>query len=106
MCLQIKTLDHQKEYIKQVINTILILKKKKSIKLRPATVTIEIHSNIVNTLNNMGSEMVEFAKKHYEEQQQITSEITEILKEAITTIADENKKLKEDLHIVYQQFKN
>lgn len=54
----------------------------------------------------MGSEMVEFAKKHYEEQQQITSEITEILKEAITTIADENKKLKEDLHIVYQQFKN
>lgn len=54
----------------------------------------------------MGSEMVEFAKKHYEEQQQITSEITEILKEAITTIAEENKKLKEDFHTVYQQFKN
>ena len=54
----------------------------------------------------MGSEMVEFAKKYHEEQQQITSEITEILKEAITAIAEDNKKLKENLHTVYQQFKN
>ena len=31
---------------------------------------------------------------------------TEILKEVYTPIAEENKKLKEDLHTVYQKFKN
>ena len=61
-----------KECIKQALNTISVFKKKKKKKnkrsrLKQATVTIEIHNNILNTLNNMGSDMIEFAKKHHEE---------------------------------------
>ena len=61
-----------KECIKQAINTISIFKKKekrkkKSTKLKQATVTIEIHKNILNTLNNMGSDMIEFAKRYHEQ---------------------------------------
>ena len=61
-----------KECIKQAINTISIFKKKekrkkKSTKLKQATVTIEIHKNILNTLNNMGSDMTEFAKRYHEQ---------------------------------------
>ena len=33
-------------------------------------------------------------------------QITEILKQVITPTAEENKKLREDLHIAYQRFKN
>ena len=65
-----------------------------------------MHNNIVITLNKMESEMVEFEKKHHEEQQQITSEIAEIINDVITPIAEENKKLKEDLHTAYQKLKN
>ena len=50
--------------------------------------------------------MVEFAKKYHEEQQQITSEITEIIKDVITLIAEENKKLIEDLHPVHEKLTN
>ena len=46
---------------------ILKKRKKKSTKLKQATVTIEIHKNILNTLNNMASDMIEFAKRYHEE---------------------------------------
>ena len=54
----------------------------------------------------MGSDMVESAKKYHDEQWQIKSEITEFLKKVITPTAEENKKVREDLHTVYQRFKN
>ena len=46
---------------------ILKKRKKKNTKLKQATVTIEIHKNILNTLNNMASDMIEFAKRYHEE---------------------------------------
>ena len=64
-----------------------------------------MQNNIVNTLNKMDSEMVEFLKKYWE-QQQITSKITEIVKDVITTIAEENKKLKEPPHCIFKKLKN
>ena len=41
--------------------------KEKTTEPKIATVTIEMHNNIVNTLNKMENEMVEFAKKYHEE---------------------------------------
>ena len=41
--------------------------EKKTTEPKIATVTIEMHNNIVNTLNKMENEMVEFAKKYHEE---------------------------------------
>ena len=41
--------------------------KKKTTEPKIATVTIEMHNNIVNTLNKMENETVEFAKKYHEE---------------------------------------
>ena len=46
-----------------------INKKRKTTKPKKATITIEMHSNILSTLKKMDSEMVEFAKKYHEEQQ-------------------------------------
>ena len=44
-----------------------------------------------------------FAKKYKRDLQEITTEITNIIKQIITVIAEENKKLKNDLETVHKR---
>ena len=61
------------------------------------TVTIEMYDNLKCAFNKTDDEMAHFAKRYQEEQKEITVEITDLIKNIITLIAEENITLQKDL---------
>ena len=61
------------------------------------TVTIEIYYNLKCAFNKIDNEMAHFAKRYQEEQKEITTEITDLIKNIITPIVEENTNLRKDL---------
>ena len=61
------------------------------------TVTIEMNNNLKCAFNKLDDKMAYFAKKYQEEQKEITNEITDLIKNIITPIAEENTNLQRDL---------
>ena len=61
------------------------------------TVTIEMYNNLKCAFNKIDDEMAHFAKRYQEEQKEITTEITDLIKNIITPIAEENTNLQKDL---------
>ena len=61
------------------------------------TVTIEMYNNLKCAFNKIDDEMAYFAKRYQEEQKEITTEITDLIKNIITPIAEEKTKLLKDL---------
>ena len=59
-------------------------------------VTLEMHKNLKNTINEMDNEIAQFAKQYDQEQAQITAEISKIVKSLIIPIAIENIKLRQE----------
>ena len=59
-------------------------------------VTLEMHKNLKNTINEMDNEIAQFAKQYDQEQAQITAEISKIVKSFIIPIAIENIKLRQE----------
>ena len=61
------------------------------------TLTIEMYDNPKCAFNKIDDEMAHFAKRYQEEQKEITTEITDLFKNIITPIAEENITLQKDL---------
>ena len=61
-------------------------------------VTIQMHNNLKNSFNNIDDEINRFANKHVKKQEIITGGKTDIIRNLITPLAEENKQLKEDLN--------
>ena len=60
-------------------------------------VTIEMYNNLKCAINKIDDEMAHFAKMYQKEQKEITTEITDLIKNIITPIAEENTNLRKDL---------
>ena len=56
-----------------------------------------MYNNLKCAFNKIDDEMTHFAKRYQEEQKEITTEITDIIKNITTPIAEENKILRKDL---------
>ena len=61
------------------------------------TVTIEMYNNVKCEFNKMDDEMPHFAKRYQEEQKELTTKITDLIKNIITRIVEENTNLRKDL---------
>ena len=61
-------------------------------------VTIQIHNNLKKSFNNIDDEINRFANKHVKKQEIIPGGKTDIIRNLITLLAEENKQLKEDLN--------
>ena len=60
-------------------------------------VTTEMYNNLKCAFNEIDDEMAHFSKKYLEEQREITIEITDLIKNIITPMAEENTNLQKDL---------
>ena len=60
-------------------------------------VTTEMYNNLKCAFNKIDDEMAHFSKKYLEEQREITIEITDLIKNIITPMAEENTNLQKDL---------
>ena len=56
-----------------------------------------MYNNLKCAFNKIDDEMAYFAKRYQEEQKEITTKITDIIKKIITPIAEEKTKLLKDL---------
>ena len=56
-----------------------------------------MYNNLKCAFNKIDDEMTHFAKGYQEEQKEITTDITDVIKNIITPIAEENKILGKDL---------
>ena len=61
------------------------------------TVTIEIYYNLKCAFNKIDNEMAHFAKRYQEEEKEITTEVTDLIKNIITPIVEENTNQRKDL---------
>ena len=77
------------------VKTDIPLRKSKNDKT--PTVTVEMYNNLKCAFNKIDDEMTFFAKRYQEEQKEITTEITDIMRNIITPIAEENTILRKDL---------
>ena len=73
------------------------IKARKKSKNENGEVTIQMYSNLKKAINNIDEELIMFALRYEKEKEVITSEITAYIKNLIKAIAEENKKLKEEL---------
>ena len=83
------------------VKTDIPLRKSKNDKT--PTVTVEMHNNLKCAFNKIDDEMTFFAKRYQEEQKEITTEITDIMRNIITPIAEENTILRKDLQTAKKQ---
>ena len=56
-----------------------------------------MYNNLKCVLNKIDDEMTCFGKRYQEEHKEITTEISDIIKNMITPIAEQNKVLRSDL---------
>ena len=61
------------------------------------TVTIEMHNNLKCPFNKIDDKIAHFAKRYQEEQKEIITETTDLIKNIITPTAEENTNLQKDL---------
>ena len=61
---------------------------------KTSTATIEMYNNLKCAFNKIDDEMT---RRYQEEQKEITTKITDIIKNIITPVAEENKILRKDL---------
>ena len=73
------------------------IKARKKSKNENGEVTIQMYSNLKKAIKNIDEELIMFALRYEKEKEVITSEITAYIKNLIKPIAEENKKLKEEL---------
>ena len=78
--------------------------KKKS-KNENGEVTIQMHSNLKEAINNIDEDLNQFTLRYEKKKEVITSETTEYIKKLINPIVEENKKLKEELKTANIQLK-
>ena len=83
------------------VKTDIPLRKSKNDKT--PTVTVEMHNNLRCAFNKIDDEMTFFAKRYQEAQKEITTEITDIMRNIITPIAEENTILRKDLQTAKKQ---
>ena len=77
----------------------------KKLKNENVEVTIQMYSNLKKAINSIDEDVNQFTLRHEKVKEVIASKITEYIKNLINPIAEENKRLKEDLTTVNIQLK-
>ena len=69
-------------------------------------VTIQMYSDLKKAINNIDEDLNHFTLRYEKEKEVITSEIMKYIKNLANPIAEENKKLKEELETKIYNYKN
>ena len=77
----------------------------KKLKNENVEVTIQMYSNLKKAINSIDEDVNQFTLRYEKVKEVIASKITEYIKNLINPIAEENKRLKEDLTTVNIQLK-
>ena len=65
-----------------------------------------MYSDLKKAINNIDEDLNQFTLRYEKEKEVITSEITKYIKNLVNPIAEENKKLKEELKTKIYNYKN
>ena len=65
-----------------------------------------MYSDLKKAINNIDEDLNQFTLRYEKEKEVITSEITKYIKNLVNPIAEENKKLKEELETKIYNYKN
>ena len=65
-----------------------------------------MYSDLKKAINNIDEDLNQFTLRYEKEKEAITSEITKYIKNLVNPIAEENKKLKEELETKIYNYKN
>ena len=65
-----------------------------------------MYSDLKKAINNIDEDLNHFTLRYEKEKEVITSEITKYIKNLVNPIAEENKKLKEELETKIYNYKN
>ena len=65
-----------------------------------------MYSDLKKAINNIDEDLNQFTLRYEKEKEVITSEITKYIKNLVSPIAEENKKLKEELETKIYNYKN